>query len=141
MSEKHPEVAKLERSNAELTEKFNQAWSDQDCDRLLTYLSDDVVYMVYEGGPVHKGPKRVAEAVRPFMAKFERVEFKILRLDVIGSLVIHERTEDYYAPGGEVDTHFHVVGLLKIEDGKIVGWRDYGMPGATQIVGPLVTQK
>jgi limonene-1,2-epoxide hydrolase len=108
---------------------------------LLEYLHDDVAYMVYEGGPVHRGPVRVGEAVRPFMARFGRIEFRILRLEVMGSVVIHERTEDYYAPGGQLDTHFHVVGMLMIKDGRIAVWRDYTMPGATQRVGPLVTQK
>ena len=34
-----------------------------------------------------------------------------------------------------------VVGLLVIQDGKIVVWRDYTMPGVEQIIGPLVTVK
>ncbi len=97
--------------------------------------------MVYEGGPVHIGHAAVAGAVKPFMAKYERIEFNILRLNVYGSVVTHERTEDYYAPGGERDTHFHVVGLLVIKDDKIAIWRDYTMPGVEQIVGPLVTVK
>jgi limonene-1,2-epoxide hydrolase len=59
---------------------------------------------------------------------------------VIGELVIHERTEHYYAPGGKLDTRFHVVGLLVIKDGKIEVWRDYAIPGVEQIVGPLITQ-
>jgi limonene-1,2-epoxide hydrolase len=32
------------------------------------------------------------------------------------------------------------VGLLVIRDGKIVIWRDYALPGAEQIIGPLITQ-
>jgi limonene-1,2-epoxide hydrolase len=134
-------VAALEQANAELTRFFNQAWSDRDCDRLLTCLADDVRYMVYEGGPVHTGPAAVDQAVRRFMRKFSRIEFRILRLQVMGSVVIHERTEDYYAPSGERDTHFHVVGLLVIKNERIVLWRDYSMPGAEQIVGPLCTKK
>ena len=82
----------------------------------------------------------VAGAVRPFMAKFERIEFEILRLQTIGSCVIHERTENYYAPGGSLDTRFHVVGLLVIQNNKINMWRDYSFPGAEQLVGDLVTQ-
>jgi limonene-1,2-epoxide hydrolase len=131
----------LEQANKAWTVAFNQAWSDRDCDHLLTLLSDNVAYMVYEGGPVHQGPAAVESAVRPFMTKFERIEFEILRLNVIGSVVIHERTEHYYAPGGVLDTRFHVIGMLVFKDGKIIGWRDYSMPGAEQLVGPLCTQK
>ena len=134
-------MTELEQANEALTRAFNQAWSDRDCDRLLTYLSNEVEYMVYEGGPVHRGPATIEKAVRPFMAKYSRIEFKILRLHVLGPVVIHERTEDYFGPDGKHDTHFHVVGLLVIQDGKIVVWRDYSMPGAEQIIGPLVSQK
>jgi limonene-1,2-epoxide hydrolase len=96
--------------------------------------------MVYEGGPVHTGHAAVEGAVRPFLAKYERVEFEILRMSAIGPVVSHERTENYYGPGGKLDTHFHVVGLLVIKDGKIVLWRDYSYPGAEQIIGPLISQ-
>jgi uncharacterized protein (TIGR02246 family) len=131
----------FEQHNADIARNFNKCWSSRDCDRLLTLLTEDAAYMVYEGGPVHVGHKAIAGAVRPFMAKYERIEFNILRLNVFGSVITHERTEDYYAPGGQHDTHFHVVGLLVIKDKKIAVWRDYTMPGAEQVIGPLVTQK
>jgi limonene-1,2-epoxide hydrolase len=140
MNNNNIDVAAVEQANADLTRAFNQAWSDRDCDTLLTYLHDEVAYMVYEGGPVHVGTAAVAGAVRPFMAKFERIEFEILRLQTIGSCVIHERTENYYASGGSLDTRFHVVGLLVIQNNKINMWRDYSFPGAEQLVGDLVTQ-
>jgi len=140
MAEDNRVLTEVEQANEAVARAFNECWSDRDCDRLLMLLADDVAYMVYEGGPVHIGPAAVAGAVRPFLAKFERVEFKILRLSVMGPVVSHERTEDYYAPGGKLDTHFHVVGLLVIKDGKIVIWRDYALPGAEQLVGPLITQ-
>ena len=132
---------RLEGEHRALTEAFNQAWSDRDCERLVSFLHDDVAYMVYDDGPVFSGPQEVASKVGPFMHKFSRIEFEILRLDVIGPAVIHERTEHYYGPDGELDTFFHVVGVLVMRDGKIVLWRDYAIPGAKQIVGPLCTKK
>jgi limonene-1,2-epoxide hydrolase len=134
-------LREVERVNRILTLTFNDAWSNKDCDTLLTLLSDEVAYMVYEGGPVHQGPEAVAGAVRPFMNRFGRIVFKILRLEVMGPIVIHERTEHYYAPSGELDTRFHVIGMLVIKAGRIVIWRDYGVPGAEQLIGPLCTQK
>ncbi len=131
----------LEREHVALVEAFNQAWSDRDCERLVSFLRDDVAYMVYDDGPVFRGPQEIASKVGPFMQKFPRIEFEILRLDVIGPAVIHERTEHYYGPDGELDTFFHVVGVLVMRDGKIVLWRDYAIPGVEQIVGPLCTQK
>lgn len=134
-------TAALELSNTTIAQAFNQAWSDRDCDRLLTLLDDKVQYMVYEGGPVHIGPAAIDKAVRRFMARFDRIEFRVLRLQVMGSVVIHERTEHYYAANGVLDTRFHVVGLLVIQQGRIVVWRDYSMPGVRQLAGPLCTQK
>lgn len=135
------ELAALESANAGLARAFNAAWSARDCDRLLDYLDDEVQYLVYDGGPVHQGPAAVGRVVRRFMARFARIDFAIRRLEAMGPAVIHERTEDYYGPGGELDTHFHVVGLLVFRAGRIVLWRDYALPGARQLVGPLCTQK
>jgi limonene-1,2-epoxide hydrolase len=134
-----PEPTELEQANIAVARAFNECWSNLDCDRLLTLLADDVAYMVYEGGPVHVGPAAIEGAVRPFMAKYERAEFEIVRIHAMGPVVTHERTEDYYGPGGKHDTHFHVIGLLVVQNGKILLWRDYTCPGAEQIIGPLVS--
>lgn len=131
-------VSDIEQTNEAVTHAFVQAWSDQSCDQLMPLLADNISYLIYEGGPTHVGHAAVEGVVRPFMARFERVQFEILRLSVIGPVVIHERTEYFYAAGGELDTRFHVVGQLLIRDGKIEDWRDYAIPGIEQIVGPVL---
>jgi len=141
MMQPDDDLNQVERDNESITRTFNDAWSARDCDLLLTLLADDVRYMVYEGGPEHVGHAAIEHAVRPFMAKYNRIEFSIKRLSVMGPVVSHERTEHYYGPDGQLDTRFEVVGLLVIKDGKVVIWRDYSLPGATQLVGPLCTQK
>ena len=135
------DLGRVERVNESIARAFNDAWSTRDCDRLLTLLADDVRYMVYEGGPEHVGHVVIENAVRPFMAKYARIEFEIGRLTVVGPVVSHARTEHYFGPDGQLDTRFEVVGLLVIKNGKIVIWRDYSLPGATQLIGPLCTQK
>ena len=141
MMEADDDLNQVERDNESIAREFNAVWSARDCDHLLTLLADDVRYMVYEGGPEYVGPAAVEGAVRPFMAKYKSIEFAIKRLQVIGPVVSHERTEHYYGPDGQLDTRFEVVGLLVIKVGQIVIWRDYSLPGATQLVGPLCTQK
>ncbi len=140
MAEDNQILHEAEQTNEAVTRAFCQAWRDRSCDQLMPLLAENISYMVYEGGPTHIGHAAVEGAVRPFLAKFGRVEFAVPRLNVIGDLVIHERIEDYYAPDGEHDSHFHVVGLLRIKGGKIETWCDYAIPGAEQIVGPLITQ-
>ena len=141
MAQSSENLQQIEADNESITRTFNDAWSARDCDRLLTLLADDVRYMVYEGGPEHVGPEAIERAVRPFMTKFARIEFAIRRLSVMGPVVSQERTEHYYGPDGQLDTRFEVVGFLIIKDNKIVIWRDYSLPGATQLVGPLCRQK
>ena len=141
MTKSGDELIRVEQANESIARKFNDAWSARDCDLLLTLLADDVRYMVYEGGPEHVGPAAIERAVRPFMNKFARIEFGIRRLVVMGPVVSHERTEHYYGPDGHLDTRFEVIGLLVSKTGRIVIWRDYSLPGATQRVGPLCTQK
>lgn len=141
MAQSEKDLHQIERDNESIVRAFNDAWSARDCDRLLPLLAEDIRYMVYEGGPEHIGHAAIEAAVRPFMAKYSRIEFAIKRLHVIGSVVSHERTEHYYGPNGQLDTRFEVVGLLVIKEGKIIVWRDYSLPGATQLVGPLCVQK
>lgn len=141
MTQADNSLNRLELENETITRRFNEAWSMRDCDSLLTLLADDVRYMVYEGGPEHVGHAAIEGAVRPFMEKYGRIEFEIRRLNVMGPVVSHERTEHYFRPDGQLDTRFEVVGLLVIKDGRIVIWRDYSLPGAEQLVGPLCTQK
>jgi limonene-1,2-epoxide hydrolase len=141
MSQPDDDLHQVERDNESITRAFNDAWSARDCDRLLMLLADEVRYMVYEGGPEHVGHGAIERAVRPFMAKYGHIEFAIKRLHVLGPVVSHERTEHYYGADGQLDTRFEVVGLLVIKGGKIVIWRDYSLPGVTQLVGPLCTQK
>ena len=141
MTQSEEDLHQIERDNENIVRAFNAAWSARDCDRLLPLLAENVRYMVYEGGPEHIGHAAIEGAVRPFMAKYGRIEFVIKRLHVIGSVVSHERTEHYYGPNGQLDTRFEVVGLLVIKAGKIIVWRDYSLPGASQLVGPLCVQK
>lgn len=138
MADDSSKLSDIEQTNEAIARAFCQAWSDRSCDQLMPLLAESITYVLYEGGPKFVGLVAVEEVVRPFMARFERVEFEILRLNVIGPVVIHERTEHFYAPGGELDTRFHIVGQLLIKSGKIESWRDYAIPGAEQMVGPVV---
>ncbi len=141
MAPQDDNLDRIERDNALATRAFCDAWSSRDCDSLLLLLADDVRYTVYDGGPQYAGPAAIERAVRPFMAKYERIEFAIQRQMVIGPVVSHQRIEHYYGPDGALDTRFEVAGLLVFRAGRIAIWCDYALPGATQRVGPLCRQK
>ncbi len=125
-------AATTEQENEAIARQFVQAWSDMDVDAICSMLAEDIVYMIYEGGPVETGIEAIRERLTVFMKRWKKVEFQIGRLNVIGPLVIHERIEDYRGADGHPDWHFEVAAMLVIKDGKISIWRDYGSPGGHQ---------
>jgi len=129
-------AAATEAAMGELLRRFIAAWSAADSAALMELLADDLRYLVYDGGPVHEGREEVGRVIARFMARFDRIEFRVLRSVCMAPVIVHERTEHYYAPGGELDTRFQVVGVLRIRDGRIADWRDYAVPGVEQLVGP-----
>jgi limonene-1,2-epoxide hydrolase len=128
-------LADVETGNEALARRFMADWSARDADRLVSYLAEDVVYMVYEGGPVKRGLEEVRQALAGFMDRWRRIEFKVHRLKVIGPLVINERSEEYDGKNGQPDWRFFVAGLFVFRNGKIELWRDYSLPGKKQIFG------
>jgi len=129
------DLTEVETTNERIARNFMADWSTRDTDTLIAYLADDIVYQVYEGGPVKNGTAEVRESLQRFFEHWQRVEFFIERLTVIGPIVVYERREEYDGVAGQQDWRFHVAGLLVIEDGKIRHWRDYSLPGKRQIFG------
>ena len=132
MTDARPTAAAVERENKAVTRRFIHAWNERDVEGVCSLLAEDVVYMIYDGGPVEHGIPAVRSRLALFMKRWEKIEFKIRRLNAVGPLVIHERIEDYYGADGHPDWHFEVAAMLVIEDGKISLWRDYGLPGGRQ---------
>lgn len=132
--DQNPLLYRTEQENEALVRSFCEAWSAMSPDRICSHLAEDVVYMVYEGGPIKRGIAEIHATLTDFMNRWRSIDFRIFRLCAMGSLVIHERTEIYAGRDGHPDWEFNVTGLIRIKDGKIEGWRDYGLPGARQIV-------
>ena len=124
---------KIERDNEDLVRRFNQAWSNKDVDGIVALVADDVKYMVHEGGRTVDGKAELITVLTDFMKLWDRIHFEVLKIHVIGPLVVHERTEDYYGKDGHPDWHFWIAAMLVIQDGKIRIWRDYSMPGKQQV--------
>jgi len=129
-------LTEIEADHERIARAFMADWSTRDANQLLTYLADDVVYQIYDGGPVRHGKAEVHESLERFFKHWRRVEFIVERLTVIGPLVINERREEYDGIEGQKDWRFHVAGLFVIQDRKIKLWRDYSLPGAEQVFGP-----
>ncbi len=126
---------RVEEENERIAREFVDGWSQKDVDKILAHVADDVVYMVHEKGRTLQGKEEVRNVLTNFMKLWDKIEFNILKLQVMGPLVIHERTEDYAGKGDQPDWHFWVAALLVIRDGKIEIWRDYNVPGKKQDLG------
>ena len=131
--EGNPVLARTERDNEALIRSFCAAWSAMDPDRIVSHLTEDCAYQIYEGGPVKRGVTEIHPVLTAFMRRWQSVEFRIFRLAAMGNFVIHERTEIYTGRDGHPDWEFNVTGLLWIVDGGIKRWRDDSLPGARQI--------
>ena len=129
----NPVLARAEAENERIARQFLADWSTLSADAICKHLADDCVYLIYEGGPVRRGVAEIHETLTRFMTRWQRIDFIVYRLHVLGELVINERREIYVGKDGHPDWEFNVTGLLRIRNGRIEAWRDYSLPGARQI--------
>ena len=132
-AELNPLLFRTEAENEAIVRSFCAAWSAMSPERICSHLHDDCVYSVYEDGPVKRGIPEIRTTLDAFMKRWRSICFTIFRLSAMGSLVIHERQEVYTGQAGHPDWEFNVTGLLIIRESRIIGWRDYALPGARQI--------
>jgi len=134
-----PEPQKaLEEANEELVNNFIRDYATRDVDVLAGYMADDIIYQISEGQGDIVGVENYKTRNRAMFAGLEKVDWQILRSCAIGQLVINERIDDFFPkPGGKVPRmRFHVAGYFLVVDNKIKVWRDFGYPGAKQLIEP-----
>jgi limonene-1,2-epoxide hydrolase len=124
------EPSALEVENARLVTQFCLDWADRDASKLTAYLSDKLVYQMFEGRPDIVGIEAFRREVEPFIKDLARVEWEIRRTFTIGQLVINERIDRFIARPGGRSMHFEIAGLFVVNNGKIELWRDYRLPGS-----------
>ena len=132
-------LEQLEAENTKLVTEFCKKWEERDVSALLPYLADDIHYEMWDADDaiVVNGKEEMSQMIEPFMDGLERVEFEILRTQAMGKLVMNERVDRFIRndPDPEInDWIFPITGVIVVEDGKIVYWKDYRIPGkATQM--------
>lgn len=128
--------ADLEASNEELVNAFVRDYSTRDVDVLAAYMHDDIVYQVSQGQPEVVGVEAYKARNRKMFDGLEKIDWQVLRSCAIGQLVINDRIDDFFPkPGSRVPRmRFRVSGYFLVEEGKIRVWRDFGYPGAEQLV-------
>jgi limonene-1,2-epoxide hydrolase len=128
----------LEQSNETLVNNFVRDYATRDVEVLSAYMADDIIYQISEGQPEVVGVEAYKKRNAEMFAGLERVDWQILRSFAIGQLVINDRIDDFFPkPGSRVPRmRFRVSGYFLVVDGKIKVWRDFGYPGARQLIEP-----
>lgn len=131
------EQLELEKRNAQLITDFCTDYAKRDVDTLLAYVHDDIIYQITEGVEVN-GIEEYRKHLTPMFAGLDKVDWQITRQTAIGQLVINDRVDEFYPfPGSKIPRmRFRVAGYFWIVDDKIKVWRDFGFPGAKQILQP-----
>jgi limonene-1,2-epoxide hydrolase len=130
--------AALEAANETLVNNFIRDYATRDVEVLASYMADDIIYQVSEGQGEVVGVEAYKKRNAAMFDGLEKVDWQILRSFAIGQLVINDRIDDFFPkPGSRVPRmRFRVSGYFYVLDGKIKVWRDFGYPGAEQLVEP-----
>ena len=128
----------LEKANETLVNNFIRDYSTREVDIVAAYLADDIIYQVSETQGEVIGIEAYKKRIASSFAGLEKVDWQVLRSFAIGQLVINERIDDFFPkPGSRVPRmRFRVSGYFLVVDNKIRIWRDFGYPGAKQLIEP-----
>lgn len=125
----------FEQENERIVTQFCKDWANRDAAALAEYLSEDVVYQMFEGRPDINGKEEFVQALDGFLKNMKEVEWEITRSFAIGELVINERIDHFIGADEGSSMHFAIAGFFLVRDGKIKLWRDYSLPGGISEVG------
>jgi len=128
----------LEKSNDALITNFINDYTKKDVNILAEYMADDIIYQVSEGQPEVIGKEAYKKRNASMFAGLDKIDWITTRQFTIGQVVINDRIDEFYPyPGSKVPRmRFRVTGYFLIQDNKIKVWRDFGYPGAKQLVEP-----
>jgi limonene-1,2-epoxide hydrolase len=127
--------SELEQENERIVTQFCKDWENRDAVALAEYLSEDVVYQMFEGNPDIIGKDQFISTLEKFLKSMKEVDWEITRSYAVGELVINERIDHFVGEDESKSMHFGIAGFFLVRDGKIKLWRDYSMPGGINQVG------
>ncbi|UJR84534.1 limonene-1,2-epoxide hydrolase family protein [Sandaracinus amylolyticus] len=118
-----PKTQTISGSNANIrvVQSFLDALSAFDIDRVLSMLSDDIVYQNVPFPP-DRGRAQVERTLRLFGRVASELEIRVHHIAENDGIVLTERTDLIRGPA--LDLAFWCCGTFEVRDGKIVLWRD-----------------
>ncbi|MDO3664773.1 MULTISPECIES: limonene-1,2-epoxide hydrolase family protein [Acinetobacter] len=112
----------IQAQSEEVVERFLTALVEQDHNVISELLHSDVLY-TNVSLPTLRGGKRVAALIKLALSSSRKLQVKNHQIVAKGNIVLTERTD--IVEIGPLHIGFWVCGTFKVENGKIILWRDY----------------
>ena len=110
--------------NHEIVERFCAAWSTHDLDQIMSFFTDDAVYINIPIDPPNEGREAIRKTIEGFIGMASKIEFVTHHQGESASgVVFNERTDRFLI--GERWVEAAVMGVFELEGGRIKAWRDY----------------
>ncbi|MBI1448297.1 limonene-1,2-epoxide hydrolase family protein [Acinetobacter sp. AC1-2] len=116
------DVNNIEAQSKEIVERFLNALVEQDHVTISELLHPEILY-TNVSLPTFKGGKRVAGLIKLALSRTRQLKIKNHQVVAKGNVVLTERTDILNI--GPFHVGFWVCGTFKVENGKIILWRDY----------------
>lgn len=111
-------------SAVELVSRFCTEWPGLPPAEIGAFFTPDGSYQHSSLERPLVGPRFIAGAIEIFRARFEQIDSEVLHISSCGSVVLVERRDRFWLPGGR-SVQLQGMARVEVRDGKIAMWRDY----------------
>ncbi len=111
-------------SPVEVVRRFCAEWPGLPPADIAAFFTDDFQYLHVSIGRPLTGGRAIAGAVEIFRARFEQIESEVLRIAEDAGVVLCEREDKFWLPGGRL-VGFTAMATVETRGEKISRWYDY----------------
>lgn len=112
------------QNNTDLVNGFINCWCNKDVDGIMSYFTDDAVYINIPMDPPNVGVEAIRAFIEGFIGMATEIDFVIHnQIDNGAGVIMNERTDRFLINDAWVE--LPVMGVFEISNGKIAKWRDY----------------
>lgn len=111
-------------SASDVVSRFCAEWPGLSPSEIGAFFTDDCVYQHNSIDRPLTGPRAIAGAIEIYRARFEQIECEMVRIVEQGGVVLCERRERFWLPGGRI-VQFKAMATVQTRDGRISRWNEY----------------
>lgn len=108
----------------ELVRRFCSEWPGLPPAEIGEFFTADFVYQHMSLARPLVGPRMIAGAIEVYRARFEQIESDVLAIADAGDVILCEREDRFWLPGGRI-VGFRAMATMSTRDDKIAVWNDY----------------